>query len=128
MLKLRTKTKFNAPIERGNVNVIIRLIVDKLEIDANNYVAKGYYYCYDDNGVFHKLHDGEIDTLMLRSDIALIQPSLPLLGSDIDTVANTDQRLKEFVFYKLNLENGTNWGTTAADFEDDIEPIEEPEV
>ena len=55
MLKLRTKTEFTVPTERGTTSAIVRLIIDKLEIDINNITAKGYYYYFDADGVFHQL-------------------------------------------------------------------------
>ena len=49
MLKLRTKIVKTVAFGRATKEVIIRFIIDKIEIDKNNISAKGYYYYLDEN-------------------------------------------------------------------------------
>ena len=59
MLKLRTKTNFPIPTKRGVIQGIVRLIIERLEIDINNIVAIGYYYFLDENNAVVKLDDAK---------------------------------------------------------------------
>ncbi len=120
MLKLRTKTEFTVPTERGTTTAIVRLIIDKLEIDINNVIPRGYYYFFDAENVFHKLDDISSNPI-LWSDIDLIDDSFADLVSSTDIKADLMQRLTELTFAKLSMEAGTNYGTSASDYEIDSE-------
>ena len=119
MLKLRTKTEFTVPTERGTTEATVRLIIDKLEIDVNNITAKGYYYYFDVDDVFHQLD--KIDKMYLWSDVATVESGLSTLSSNTNLFTNLSQRLTEFTFFNLGLEAGTNYATTATDWELDTE-------
>ena len=119
MLKLKTKTEFTVPTERGTTSSIVRLIIDKLEIDINNITAKGYYYYFDADGVFHQLD--KIDKMYLWSDVAMVESGLPTMPSNSNLFTDLSQRLKEFTFFNLGLEAGTNYNTAASDWEVDTE-------
>lgn len=118
MLKLKTKTEFEVPVKRGVVTAIVRLIIDGLFIDKNNVTAKGYYYYIDENNQVIQLPDGQVNKLMLISDIRQLEPSLPAITSSFfDEI--TIQRLKEFVFLDLQSANGSNYGALSTDWEID---------
>lgn len=116
MLKLKTKTVFLVPDGRGVKSVIVRLIIDALQMDINNIIAKGYYYYIEDNEVV-KLDN--INTLTLWSDVALAESVLPVMSSTTSLKADLMERLKQFVLLRLHAEAGTNYGTTDTDFEID---------
>jgi len=121
MLKLRTKTAFTIPAKRGVTNSIVRLIIDGLKIDNNNIVASGYYYFYDENGDVVKLDD-IAGTPMLWDNIEAAEFNLlPALESTANLKDNIMQRLTEFVFIRLQEENGVNYATIRADWEIDLD-------
>lgn len=118
MLKLKTKTQFTAPTDRGSVITIVRLIIDKLEVDINNITPKGYYYYNDEEG---KLVQKKINAMKLWQDVRTAEDSLPALESTSYLYDNIIQRLGEFTFLQLMIEAGVNFGTVSTDWEIDIE-------
>lgn len=118
MLKLRTKTTFEAPGDRVNVQTVIRVIIDGLFLDNNNADPKGYYYYNDENG---KLVQKFIKGLKQWSDIEMAETQLPPLASTTNLKANILQRLAEFFFLQIQMEAGENFGTIASDWEIDTE-------
>lgn len=119
MLKRRTKTEFPVYSDRGALigNHIIRLIVDKLEIDINNVIYSGYYYRLGESGEVIIL--SKIGGLWQISDIEAAEPQLAALGSDIFCFQNVLQRLKEVNKIQMTQEAGQNFGTQPNDWEDD---------
>ena len=118
MLKLRTKTEFEAPGDRVNVQTVIRVIIDGLFLDNNNADPKGYYYYNDENG---KLVQKHIKSLKQWSDVELAETQLPPLASSTNLKSNILQRLSEFFFLQIQMEAGENFGTIASDWELDTE-------
>lgn len=118
MLKLKTKTSFLVPDGRGVKSVIVRLIIDSLQMDINNIIAKGYYYYIEDDNVI-KLD--KIDTLTLWSDVELAESVLPVMSSTTSLKADLMERLKQFVLLRLHSEAGTNYGTSDTDFITDLD-------
>lgn len=119
MLKLKTKTEFSIPTKRGVIQGIVRLIIDKIDVDINNIIAKGYYYHMDENGLIQQLD--MINTLQQWDNVAISENSLNQLQSNISLKSNLLQRLNEFTFLQLQLENGENYGTVVSDWEIDLE-------
>lgn len=118
MIKLKTKTEFQIPTKRGVIQGIVRLIIDKLEIDTNNIIAKGYYYFIDENGQIVQLD--MINTMQQWENIEYAEHNaLGSLQSSENLKDNILQRLNEFTFYQLQLENGENYGTYVNDWEID---------
>ncbi len=120
MLKLRTKTPFSVPYKRTTKPVIIRLIVDDIKFDVNNAVVNGYYYYLDedDNNNVVKLDTFTTTiswTVINQTEIYVLQPITTPNLSDVIT-----QRLREFTFLQLEIENGKNYGTNSTDWELDI--------
>lgn len=118
MLKLKTKTAFTAPTERGTINTVIRLIVDGLFMDQNNITPQGYYYYYDENG---DIITKKINAMKQWDFVNAAESSLPVLESNIHLYDNVIQRLTDFTFYQLGVEESLNFGTTASDWEIDTE-------
>jgi len=118
MLKLKTKTVFSVPKDRGFVSVTINLIVDSITFDINNATVKGYYYYIDNNNNVVQLDtfDKKISwTIISQTEIYILQPIKTPNLFDVIT-----QRLKEFTFLQLEIENGKNYGTISTDWEEDI--------
>jgi len=123
MLKLKTKTPFTVPCGRGTKEVIVRLIIDKLEIDENNVNVKGYYYYIDEFESVIRL-DTISENPYLWDDIAVTELDLSVLESTENIKPNLIQRLKEFTLLKIESEPLENYGTIHTDWEDDISMIE----
>ena len=122
MLKLKTKTEFTAPTERGTVQTIIHFIIDGLFIDKNNIAPKGYYYWYDETGAIYQRHIGDITLLSMVKELE-DSGTVPILGSTTNIYDNIIQRLGEFTHLQMLAEEGTNFGTTADDWEVDNDEI-----
>lgn len=118
MLKLKTKTEFTAPIDRGTVQTIIYFIIDGLFIDKNNIVPKGYYYWYDEEGNIYQRH---IKDITLLSTVKQLEDNevVPVLESTTNIYDNVIQRLKELVHLQMTTEEPNNFGTVASDFIED---------
>lgn len=120
MLRLRTKTEKQVPFGRGFKNVIIHIIIDRLEVDKNNLRGVGYYYYIDDDGVTIKLSDiGEPVPVEYYSQIE--NNYLPPLPSAQDSFVNIKQRLRETTLLNIEAEQGVSYGILPSDLEDDIE-------
>jgi hypothetical protein len=119
MLKLRTKTEFPIPLKRGVIQGIVRLIIERLEIDINNIRAIGYYYYLDENNSVEKLDDiksfEQWETILVTEQ-NLLNP----ISSQISLEAVLKQRVIEFTMLQLTKESGENYGTTPDDWEEDI--------
>jgi len=122
MLKLRTKTPFTVPCGRGTKEVIVRLIIDKLEIDENNVNVKGYYYYIDELESVIRL-DTISENPYLWEDISVTETDLSVLESTVNIKPNLIQRLKEFTLLKIESEPLENYGTIHTDWELDIAVI-----
>ena len=120
MLKLKTKTPFTVPCGRGTKEVIVRLIIDKLEIDENNVNVKGYYYYIDEFESVIRL-DTISENPYLWDDIAVTELDLSVLESTENIKPNLIQRLKEFTLLKIESEPLENYGTIHTDWEDDLQ-------
>lgn len=119
MLKLRTKTNFTIPTKRGVIQGIVRLIIERIELDNNNIKPVGYYYCLDENNEVVKLD--EINSLNQWETILSVEENLlNPLDSSFSLKANILQRLNEFTMLQLTTESGENYGTTPDDWENDI--------
>lgn len=120
MIKLKTKTNFTLPTKRGVINGIVRMIVERLEIDINNITAIGYYYFIDENQLIIKLD--EIKSLNLWSNVREVERSmLSTFNSTTDLKANIIQRLEEFTMLQLTIEANENYGTIVNDWEKDTQ-------
>lgn len=120
MLKLKTKTQFKVPTKRGVILSIVRLIIDKIELDDNNINAIGYYYYMDENNEVVKLDD--INSLNLWDTILSVEQNLlNPLNSSLSMKANILQRLKEFTILQLTTESGENYGTNPDDWQQDLQ-------
>ena len=104
------------------MQTIIHFIIDGLFIDKNNIAPKGYYYWYDENGVICQRH---IKDITLLSTVKELEYSgvVPSLESTTNIYDNIIQRLAEFTHLQMLAEEGTNFGTTASDWEVEIEEI-----
>ena len=51
----------------------------------------------------------------------MVESGLPTMPSNTNLFTDLSQRLKEFTFFNLGLESGTNYGTAASDWEVDTE-------
>ena len=120
MLKLKTKTAFLVPEGRGVKSVIVRLIIDALQMDKNNVIPKGYYYYFNEDNQVVQL-DKISENPILWEDVALAESQLPAMTSTTSLKADLMERLKQFVLIRLHAEAGTNYGTSDTDFEDDNE-------
>lgn len=121
MIKLKTKTEFTIPTERGTKQSIVRLIVDNLQIDNNNIKANGYYYYID-------IKD-EVESVVILSRLgnnSMVQFStlqyieenmLPKLNSNYSLKDNITQRLEEITLLQIEKEAKNNFGTSASDWE-----------
>ena len=119
MLKKRTKTEFQIPTKRGIVTGIIRLIIDRLEINANNVIAHGYYYYFDTEQNVVVLD--RFSPIKQLSDVFLAeQYVLGDLISNKHVFENIIQRLDELNVIQLTEEDGENYGTSPSDWELDI--------
>ena len=120
MLKLKTKTEFAAPTDRGTVQTIIRFIIDGLVIDQNNITPKGYYYWHDENG---KIYQRFISDPTLLENVKLAENNgvVPTLESNVSIYNNIIQRLAEFTELQMIEEETQNFGTLASDWEIDNE-------
>lgn len=118
MLKLKTKTEFTAPTDRGTVQTTIRFIIDGLFIDKNNITPKGYYYWYDEDGKMYQRHIKDItllETVKQLEDNSVV----PLLKSNINIYDNVIQRLGELTHLQITAEEKKNFGTLANDWVED---------
>lgn len=119
MLKLRTKTEKTVVSGRATKQVIIRFIIDKLEADANNIIALGYYYYFDENGQVVKLDN--VRTIKEWAIVETVESNfLPPITNQNSLKEALLQRLSEFTNLQLTQENGENYGTIASDWEIDI--------
>jgi hypothetical protein len=121
MIKLKTKTEFTIPTERGTKQSIVRLIVHNLQIDNNNIKANGYYYYIEIKG--------EVESVVILSRLGdnsmaqfsklqyLEENMLPKLNSDSSLKANIMQRLEEITLLQIEQEAKENFGTVASDWE-----------
>lgn len=126
MLKLKTKTEFKVPTKRGLIIEVVRLIIDKIELDDNNIKPTGYYYYLDENKEVVKLD--EINSFNLWETISSVEINLlNPLNSAVSLKANIMQRLQEFTMLQLTTETGENYGTSPDDWELDL-PEEIPAV
>ena len=120
MLKLRTKTAFNIPKDRGVVQSIVRLTIEKLEIDQNNVIVHGYYYHYDENDNAVILSQVSKNPKQW-SEITTIEDNiLDPLTSTTNLYNNLYQRLNELTLLTILQETPYNYGTTDTDWEIDI--------
>jgi hypothetical protein len=120
MLKLKTKTQFKVPTKRGVILSIVRLIIDKIELDDNNINAIGYYYYIDENYEVVKLDN--VNSFNLWETILSVEQNLlNPLNSSLSLKANILQRLNEFTMLQLTTESGENYGTTPDDWEQDLQ-------
>ncbi len=120
MLKLRTKTVKTVAFGRATKEVIIRFIIDKIEIDKNNISANGYYYYFDENNSIVIL--SQLGTSSIKQWEIVEQIEVNFLGNFTSTnslKAAVLQRLSEFTNLQLTQENGENFGTIASDWEVD---------
>src|SRR6478609_10250164 len=123
MLKRKTKTELPAPTDRGTINTIIHFIVDRITLDKNNIVPKGYYYWYDETG---KIYQSFIqNSLKLWSDVRLAENNnvVPLLNSNINLEDNILQRMNEFADLQMTAEAGENFGTVLSDWIPEVDEI-----
>ncbi|WP_035677920.1 hypothetical protein [Flavobacterium limnosediminis] len=117
MIRLRTKTKFTVPFERGVRSEFIHLIIERLDIDALNITPIGYYYFIDENDQVQKLDDIKQNP-KLWEDIEFAElGTLPEMNSMVHLKQNIIQRLTEFTLFQLQMEDGTNYGTSYTDWE-----------
>ncbi len=125
MLKLRTKTVKTVPAQlplRGTVDIILRIIIDKIEIDKNGITPKGYYYYLNENGLVVKLCDIGPKAYQLWDVIIQIENNQMVapLASSANLYENVMQRLEEFFELQQQQETGQNYGTLPGDWEADI--------
>jgi hypothetical protein len=118
MLKLKTKTEFTAPTDRGVVQTTIHFIIDGVFIDQNNITPRGYYYWYDEAGKIYQRHIGD-PTLLENVKLAEDNGVVPSLASTVSIYANIIQRLGEFTHLQMLAEETENFGTLASDWEVD---------
>lgn len=119
MLKKRTTSNFQIPTKRGMIQGIVRLIIERIEMDKNNILPIGYYYYLDENNEVVKLD--EIKSLRQWETILSVEENLlNPLASSVSLRANIIQRLNEFTMLQLTTESGENYTTTPDDWEDDI--------
>lgn len=122
MLKLRTKTEFTVPTERGTTNAIVRFIVERLEIDANNVRPIGYYYRLDENGQPVILAKIGNSSMKQWETVEVVETSmLGVMTSQTSLKANLMQRLFEFTMLQIQQEGTENYGTASTDWEIDTE-------
>jgi hypothetical protein len=106
-------------------NYVIYLTIQKLEMDANNVIASGYYYYITET---QETIDGEVVTTsnvvklkdtrtsMLWETVVSIETILnPITATSLKDSAL--QRMQEFTILKLTEESGENFGTTIEDWE-----------
>lgn len=126
MLKLKTKTEFQVPHERGMKSVIVRMIISHFSmIDINNIKLEGYYYFLDEEGNIVKLINSDFGQNAMKqwSDIEVLENAdiVPVFESNKNLKSNLLQRLKELTMLQLQQEAGENYGTIASDWEEDTE-------
>lgn len=122
MLKLRTNKEVSIPYKRGVVQGVARLIIERFEGDINNIRAIGYYYFIDENNSIVKLDDFGANAGMLWQTLDYLEANvLSVLESNISLKANFLQRIKECTLLQIDSEAYENFGTSAEDWEDDIE-------
>jgi hypothetical protein len=101
--------------------VIVRFIIDKIEIDVNNITAKGYYYYIDENGSIVMLSQLGASSQKQWEMVAQIETTFLGEFESANSLKSVIlQRLKEFTNLQLTQENGENYGTIASDWEEDI--------
>lgn len=122
MLKLKTTQEFTVPTERGTTNAIVRFIIERLEIDANNVRPIGYYYRLDENGqpvILAKI--GNSSMKQWETVEAVEYSMLGVMASNTSLKANLMQRLLEFTELQMDQEGVENYGTVFSDYEIDTE-------
>ena len=107
------------PTKRGVISVIIRFIIERLEVDINNITPIGYYYYIDENNLTVKL-DNVGDPTQWEIVESIEDNILEPLNSIVSLKSNVLQRLEEFTMMQLATESGDNYGTTPDDWEKDI--------
>lgn len=122
MLKLRTKTEFSVPTERGATNAIVRFIIERLEIDANNVRPIGYYYRLNEEGQPIVLAKIGSSSMKQWETIDIVEASMfGVMNSTTSLKDNLMQRLYQFTMLQMGQEGIENFGTTPDDFELDTE-------
>lgn len=126
MLKLKTKTEFQVPHDRGVKSVIVRMIISHFSmIDINNIKLEGYYYFLDEQGNAVKLPNSDFGQNAMKqwSDIEALENAniVSVFESTKNLKSNLLQRLKELTLIQLQQEAGENYGTIVSDWEEDIE-------
>ena len=92
---------------------IIKMIVNECNIDAHVVKPKGYYY-YEFEGRTIVL--AEINAPFTWEQITLAEMNLDPLANPNSLHQSFIQRIIEFTFIKLQMENGINFGTTWEDW------------
>ena len=126
MIQLRTNKEVTIPIERGTIQGIVRLIIDKVELDNNNIKAMGYYYHLEENGTIKKLSGFGNNSMVQWETLNYLEANLlQPFQSETYLKENILQRLKEATLLQIDKEAYENYGTIADDWEDDIPTISE---
>lgn len=121
MIQLKTNKEVTIPTERGTKQGIVRLIIDRIELDNNNIKAMGYYYHLEDNGTIKKLSEFGNNSMVQWETLNYLEANLlQPFESQIHLKENMLQRLKEATLLQIDKEAYENYGTIAEDWEDDI--------
>jgi hypothetical protein len=120
MYKLKTTSEKQVPDERGFVMAIVRLVIDRIEIDNNNIKASGYYYRLGENNEVIKLSELGNSAFKLWDEVEQVENAyLENFDSTKSLKANILQRVKEFTHLQLAEESGQNWGIIVQDWVED---------
>ena len=126
MLKLKTKTEFQVPNDRGFVSTVVRIIVESLTINKNHIKAEGYYYYYDVNNNIVIPSNGRFgaSSLIPKETLAYLETNVfGNFNNPKGFYLAIEQRLFEMTMIQLSQESGQNYGTVASDFEIDNDEI-----
>lgn len=122
MLKLKTKTEFDVPNDRGFISVVVRIIVESVNINKNHVKAEGYYYYYDNNNNLVIPPNGKFGASSMIPKETLTYLETNVLGNfnnPKDFYLAVHQRINEITMIQLSQESGQNYGTVASDWEID---------
>lgn len=129
MKKLKTNKQFTVPSGRGNVEVVIRMIVSHFSnIDINNVKVEGYYYYLSDENDLNSVvkipnSDFGQSTLKLWDEITYLENMENSPLADLCSTRNLKdvlfQRVEELIMLQLKKEAGENWGTIETDWIED---------
>lgn len=120
MIQLRTNKEVTIPTERGTIQGIVHLIIERIEADNNNIRAIGYYYYIDQNGTIKKLSEFGSNSMVQWETLNYLEDNILQTFESNHLKDNIVQRLKETTLLQIDKEAYENYGTIAEDWVDDI--------